>query len=332
MIFFSCVKDKPVVIKENADFFTGESGKVFVLNEGNFGSGNGSVTLYEPVSGAITEDIYYQQNQQIAGDVVQSMEKINGFYFLVVNNSGKIVCLNKGFKIQNVLSGLVSPRYILQTAPDRALVSDLYANKIILINPNNMQIVQQIPFGGWAERMIKYQDKVFITNMKKNYLFVMNIPQYQITDSILIHKGSSSLAIDRYNKLWVLCNGDIMQNIPGGLFKINLQTLQVEWSTIFTSGHPSHLCINVTSDTLMFLHNNGIWRMPVTSSVTPSNEWIHQGNKNFYAMGVNPSSGNIYVADAKDYIQKSDIYIYRPNGSLLGTFKAGIISGNFFFD
>lgn len=330
--FLSCVKDKPVVVNKEASIYTGESGRVFILNEGNFGSGNGSVTLYDPVTGGITEDYFYQQNQQWAGDVVQSMTKVNGMYLLVVNNSGKIYSLNRGFKIMQILGGLTSPRYVISLTPDRALVSDLYAQQLALINPNTMQVVQTIPFPGWCERMVMYMNRVFLTNVKKNYVFVMDASSLSITDSIPVQKGSSSLVLDRYNKLWVLCSGDIMQNIPGALVRINPINHQVEWTANFSSGYPSHLTTNPTADTLYFLHQNGIWRMPVTATALPSGAWIFQGTKNFYALGVHPGSGNLYVSDAKDYIQKSDIYIYKPNGSLVGSFKAGIISGNFFFD
>jgi hypothetical protein len=334
MCFFlvGCVKDKPVIIKENTQIFSGESGKVFVLNEGNFGSGNGSVSLYDPITGGVTEDYFQQQNQQSAGDVVQSMTKLNGLYYLVVNNSGKIFCLNKGFKIQQTLSGLNSPRYIIPLANDKALVSDLYANALTVFNPNTMQIIQQIPLSGWTERMEKYQSKVFITNPKRNYLYVLNIYSLSITDSIPLHKGGNSLLIDRYNKLWVLCSGDIMSAQAGALFKINPDNHQVEWSSLFTSGHPNNLNINPTRDTLYFLHTGGIYRMSVNSTSLPQGAWISSGTKNFYGMRVNPASGNIYVADAKDYIQKSDIYIFKSNGQVIGNFKAGIISGDFCFE
>lgn len=332
IILVGCVKDKPVVIKENTQIYTGESGKVFVLNEGNFGTGNGSVSLYDPISGGVTEDYFHQQNQQNAGDVVQSMTKINGLYYLVVNNSGKIYCLNKDFKIQQTLTGLTSPRYVIPLTNDKALVSDLYANALTVFNPNTMQIIQQIPLSGWTERMEKYQNKVFITNPKRNYLYVLNIQSLSITDSIPLYKGGSSLQLDKFNKLWVLCFGDIMNSKPGALFKINPDNNQVEWSSLFISGHPGHLNINPTRDTLYYLHSGGIYRMPVTATHLPSYVWISSGTKNFYGMRVHPLSGNIYVSDAKDYIQKSDVYIYKPNGMELGKFKAGIISGDFYFE
>jgi len=329
----SCVKDKPIVQNnENpSSVYTGETGRIFVLNEGNFGSGNGSVSLYEPYSGSVTEDYFFKQNNTQAGDVVQSMFKHNGSYFLVVNNSGKIYKLNAGFKITGTLSGLTSPRYLIPLQYNRLMVTDLYSNTLTIFDPDNMQVVQTIAFPGWGERMEKYLNKIFITNMKKNFLYVFDIYSSQITDSIPVAKGSHSLQWDKNGKLWVLCNGDIMQSVPGALYRINPVTHQVEWSASFASGNPHSLCINPTRDTLYYILN-GIYRISINATQLPSSVFIPQGNKNFYALGVHPSSGNLYVSDAKDYLQKSDIYVYRSNGTLLGSFKAGIISGNFFFD
>ncbi|PIZ05881.1 MAG: cell surface protein, partial [Flavobacteriales bacterium CG_4_10_14_0_8_um_filter_32_5] len=47
--------------------------------------------------------------------------------------------------------------------------------------------------------------------------------------------------------------------------------------------------------------------------------------------GINPYSNNIYISDAKDFVQNSSILRYSKNGLLLGSFQAGIISGGFLF-
>ena len=43
----SCVKDKPEPVKEELVSFRNKA-KVYVVNEGNFMSGNASVSLYDP--------------------------------------------------------------------------------------------------------------------------------------------------------------------------------------------------------------------------------------------------------------------------------------------
>jgi hypothetical protein len=46
---------------------------------------------------------------------------------------------------------------------------------------------------------------------------------------------------------------------------------------------------------------------------------------------VNPFNNEVYVSDAKDFVQRSEVYRYRSDASPVGSFKAGIITGGFYF-
>lgn len=71
---------------------------MFVINEGNFGSGNASVSLFDPAKNEVVEDFYKTQNSAALGDVAQSMSRVNDNYYVVVNNSAKILVCDKDFK------------------------------------------------------------------------------------------------------------------------------------------------------------------------------------------------------------------------------------------
>ena len=60
----SCVKDKPQEPIKTAVSINSDT-KVLVVNEGNFGWGVGSISLYDPLSGAVIEDYYKQKNNNI---------------------------------------------------------------------------------------------------------------------------------------------------------------------------------------------------------------------------------------------------------------------------
>ena len=85
MVVCSCVKDKPQdPTKESISINSGNT--VFVINEGPFNSGHGSVSLYDPNSNSVVEDYYYQQNNSYLGNIVQSVTKYNNKYYIVNNN------------------------------------------------------------------------------------------------------------------------------------------------------------------------------------------------------------------------------------------------------
>ena len=50
----------------------------------------------------------------------------------------------------------------------------------------------------------------------------------------------------------------------------------------------------------------------------------------FYGLGIHPQTKEILVADAIDYVQRGK-YVYQANGTLVKTYLAGIIPGDFYF-
>jgi hypothetical protein len=308
--------------------------KVFVTSEGNFGSNNASVSLYETGTGNLVNDIYKSQNNNaILGDVCQSMNKINNKYYLVVNNSGKIVVVNSSdFKLITTITGLQSPRFILPVTFNKAYVTDLYANAISIVDLNTNTKTGSIPCSGWTEQMTLIYNKAFVTNNKTYYTYVINTITDQITDSIYVGKFGGSIVTDKNSKIWILSSGDSPNSIIGKISRFDPVTLQLELSLPFSStDSPSNLCINATKDTMYYL-NTSVYQMPINSPSLPGSAFITSSANTFYGLSVSDKDYNIYVSDAIDYIQKSSIMVYSPNGALKTSFKAGINASNFYFE
>jgi hypothetical protein len=333
IILSACVKDKPKDnIQPQVQLTTAK--KVYIINEGNFGSANASVSLYDLGNDAIVDNIYKVQNSAnpSIGDVAQSLSFINNKFYLVVNNSGKIIVCDNQFKKVTQITNLSSPRYILQVTNQKAYVSDYNGNSVSIIDLNSNTKTGSISCKGWTEKMALIYNKAFITNMNSNYVYVVNTINDLITDSIYVSLNAGSLVIDKNDKLWVLNSGNSINTVSGSLTRINTVTNQIETSFNFPANNfPKNLCINKTKDTLYFI-NKGIYRMPIYASAIPSTEFIPNGNKNFYGLDINPTNSFIYTSDAIDYVQKSNIYVYDPNGNLTKNFKAGINANGFYFE
>jgi hypothetical protein len=331
-LFSACVKDKPENAVQPAVQLS-SARKVYVINEGVFPNNNASVSLYDPGTGQVIEDIYAAQNANAAvGDVAQSLSWANSAYYLVVNNSGKILVCDSRFKKTGQISGLSSPRYLLQVTNQKAYVSDYNANAISIINLNSNLKTGAIPCPGWTERMALIYSKAFVTNIRRNYVYVVNMVTDVITDSIFVGLNSGNIVLDRQDKLWVLSGGDNANAIPARLLKLNPLSLAVESSMTFANtDSPVNLCLNRTKDTLYFL-NKGIYRMAVSESALPVAPLVTGGTKNFYGLGLNPNDYSIYAADALDFNQRSTIYIYDQQGQQKSVFKAGINANGFYFE
>ena len=325
----SCVKDKPQDII-NPIFNVSANNQVFIINEGPFNVGSGSISLYDPFSNKVSEDFYYQQNSSYLGNIVQSMTQINGEYCICINNSGKIIFCDKNFKKTHEISGLVSPRYIQQVSNQKAYVTDLFANAISVINLVNYTKTSIIPCYGKSEKMLQLYNEVYVTNTDKEYVYIINATTNLIIDSVNVGHNCYGLEIDQNDKIWTLSSGK--NNVsPAKLSKINPTNHQIEKALVFTINEtPNYLCLNKTKDTLYFINSN-IYRMGINDNTLPNSFFIQNGNRAFYGLGINPNDYTLYVSDAIDFNQKSSIYVYSSNGNQKNTFKTNICSNSFYF-
>lgn len=314
----------------------------FVVNEGNFNSGNSSVTFVDETTGTIVQDAFNTANSRLLGDVAQSMKVFRGRGYIVVNNSNRVEVVSlDDFKSVKTITGFNSPRYIEIIDSTKAYVTNLHGD-ISVIDLNTLQISGVISTPDWTESMVRYKEFVFVTSIgrfsettveRKAKVFVINTKEDRIVDSILTGKEPTGIVVDKKDKLWVLCTGGWDAVEPPSLIRINPDLQQVEKAFVFTgnSGVPSRLCINPGKDTLYYL-NSGIFRMPVASADLPQQPFITADGKLFYGLGVNPDDGSLWASDAIDYAQNGMVYKYSAStGSMVFSFKAGRIPGSFAF-
>ncbi len=332
LFFTACVKDKPNIVPKETINLSGAK-KVLIVNEGGLNDTKASISLFDPGNNQVVENYYgTQNNSQVLGSIAQSLTYFQSNYYIVVNNSNKVVVCDYQFKKTGQISGLNSPRYFLPLSNQKAYVSDLYANQIHIIDLNTNTKTGSIACPGWTEQMVLLYNKVFVTNYRKDYLYVINATTNVITDSILVGKNAGSLVIDRFDNLWVLSSGESTNAIPAKLSKIDPINHQlIKTYTFQLNESPNSLCLNKGKDSLYYINKN-IFRMRVSDSELPANPFVIAGSKVFYGIGVNPTNYDIYVADAVDYVQKSNIFIYNPSGELKFNFKAGINANGFYFE
>jgi YVTN family beta-propeller protein len=335
ILLFSCKKDElgPQCANCNEEDTQTEVADVLIVNEGNFGWGNGSLSLYKPNTKTIANSVYQQANNNIPlGDVIQSAYQFNNKIYAIANNSSKIEVMDKtNFKSTATISGFNSPRYFLPISNTKAYVSDLYANAIQIVNLTNNTISGSIATGGWTEQLILHQDTVYVCDMTNDNLLIINPNTNQLIDSIKLGVEPNSIVKDANNKLWIMCSGGFQEDNPK-LFKFNPQTRSIEAIFVFTnlSESPNKLTINGNKDKLYFLNDN-VYAMNIHATSLPTTALINNNNNTFYGLGINPLNEDIYVADAIDYIQSGIVFRYDANGSLIHQFNVGIIPGNFLF-
>ena len=331
LLIYACVKDKPTTV-QITEPSKGSQHRVLVVNEGNYGVGNAALSLYNPLDQSVVDDYYHYQNNVGIGDVLQSLIVFKGKYYLVVNNSSKVVICDSNMKKLGQINNLLSPRYLLPIVDGKAYVSDIYANQIHVVDLQNMVKVKRIPCGGWTEKMLLINAEAFVCNLSKKYLYVINVNSDVLIDSIAVAPNAAGLAQDKNGLLWLLCSGDNAKSILPSLYVINPQSHAVIRQLGFSlNDSPSHLCINAGRDSIYYI-NKGIFQLPITSMTLPAIPLIAANNRNFYGLNVGAADNRIYLSDALDYVQKSTCYVYSIKGELLSTFKAGINANAFYIE
>jgi len=259
------------------------------------------------------------------------------------------------FRYVGKITGFTSPRHILFLNSQKAYVSDLYARSISIINPELRKITGHINLANHqsmfnqhpSEQMIRYGDFVFTNAWSyDDKILVIDSRLDQLVDSIRVTKQPNSMAIDKNGKLWVLSDGGYQgsrygQEFPA-LTRINPINRKIERVYVFNDSlaSPNSLVMNPQRDTLYFLYNSragaalthaGLYTMGITDTQLPLVPLVEQQNHLFYSLGVDPSSGKLYLSDAIDFMQRGTVMVFSSGGTLIHQFKAGIIPADFCF-
>lgn len=329
MAITSCRKDRPEPPLDvpNAPVQHG----VYVINEGNFQWANASVSHFDPATGAVVEDLYQPANGEALGDVLQSMTPHGGKAYLVVNNSGKVVVVDPNtFETTGTITGFVSPRHFLPVSASKGYVSDLQSGNISVVDLGANTITATIRCPGWTEAMVHTGDQVFVTNQSRRYVYVIDTSTDALVDSIPVSRGGNSMVQDANGRIWLACTGG-GGTVPA-IHRIHPETRTVEVTFALATGvdSPWRLVINAEGTVIYYL-NNGVYRMDITMDVLPTTPFISGEGRNFYGVGVDPATSEVYVADALDYTQRGLVLRFTSTGDARGNFHAGRIPSGFVF-
>ncbi len=174
-----------------------------------------------------------------------------------------------------------------------------------------------------------------------NKVYKIDATTSQVTQSIQASGyAPHAVLVDKEQMLWVL-SGNVPKGKPAFLTRIDPSTGNTLKTYTFPSKtDPIKPIFNYTKDTLYFIevqydgtvNNNGIYRMAIYDATLPVQPFIKAAQyQYFWALGIDPATGNIYIGDPKGFTQKGTVSVYQPNGTQLKTFDVGLGPGQFYF-
>ncbi len=330
---------------------------LYILNEGNMGSNRASLDYFDYTTGIFTKNIYEKANPNVVGslgDVGNDVQIYGSKMYAVINVSNYIEVMDA--KTARHIGEIRIPNcryivfdkgyaYVSSYAGPVSIDPNAPPGYIAKIDTTNLQIV--------GKEVVGYQpDEMTVTN---NKLYIANsggyrVPNYDTTVSVIdlnIFKEIKKINVainlwrvrkDKNNKLWVTSRGDYTPQNPPKIYLLNPDTDTVE----------KELNVPVSDmdfiDNKMYYYGYAWTSQGATSSYgiididtqeVISNQFIKNGAEaNItipYAIKINPVNGDIFVADAKDYVSPGKLFCFDKNGNLKWNATTGDIPGHMTF-
>ena len=296
-----------------------------VINEGNFGNGNSSLSYLDWSSSTITNNVYSTINNETLGDIFQSIQRIENQYYFVVNNSQKIIVTDTSFHKVTTIDGFTSPRHIAEVNDNKAYITDLFSNEISILDLTTNQITGSISVAGWTEEMMKIENQIWVEDITNSKLLAINPETDIIENEIQLSAGLSNMIQANDNTIWVMCDGGYTEPILPKLYHINPSNHSIVHTFTFgeTEAQPRFLTYN-SNDDVLYYFQGGIRRMSTTDENLPSSIFIPTNLELIYGLDYDPDNQLLLITDARDYISLGELIVYTDDGTWVNTFDTGV--------
>lgn len=351
LLFVSCSNDDNIV-----DDTPGTIGEytygLFVLNEGNIFAGNSEISFIDDMLTGVSNKIYGAANDgEALGDTAQSIAFYEDYAFVVVNNSHKIVVVNRhDFTLVDVIEeGIDNPRYMTVVNGKGYVTNwgdpnDNTDDYVAVVNLETLEVEYSIIVDFGPERLVSKDHQVYVAHIggygHNNKLSVIDVTTNSVTKEIEVGDDPNSLQLVE-NSLWVLSGGKPEYAVDGPtdgkLVQIDLGSLSVTKEFDFVGFSPSHLEYDdgklyytiSEEDWVNFETESNIYAMEPNSDSLPT-ESVFFTDKSFYGAAI--KNGLYFGGDAKDYSSNGSVFIYDlTTGEELKEFKVGTNPSGFFF-
>lgn len=319
VVLVSCKKDDETV----APVSTAAPGQ-YILSEGSFGGNNTKLGFYNSNTSSFTGDFFGQQNPSSGGlgDTGNDMIIYGGKLYIVMNISENVTVLDAetGKLIKKISFTGKQPRFAA-SARGKVYVTG-WNNTVSVIDTSALNIVNTIPVGANPEGIAA----------SANYLYVANSgglnPVQDSTVSLIDLSTETEIRKIKVgrnpNKIEITSAGNVIVTAYGNFSTIPASVSVIDGSSNLVSSNlgPAYQYSHVRIyNNIAYFYNNygGAGTAKVFNTATNSvirNEFITDGTVIGvpYGINVNPANGDVYIADAVDYVSPGKIVCFNSAG------------------
>ncbi len=334
VLLAGCVQDPASV---NQDLPVPSAKGVYVVNEGDWGRGNATLTYYDLETFQAYTDVFSAVNGRPLGDVGNEIVTREGKGYIVVNNSDRIEIIDLAtYRSEGTISlpAGSSPRQIAFAGDSLLLVTALYDNSVLLFGLTGGQMLGRIPVGANPEGIVVTNGKAYVANSgvgSGNTMSVISLATRTVTATVTVGDNPSGVALSGDGKVFVVCGGfyndysNPNDDTPATVAVVNPQSDAVI-ARLQIGGHAS--AIAISADGQGYVPTTDRVVMIDTRSRTVTGTFL---TGSFYGIGVEQVSGDVYLTDPKNYVLPGEVLVYAANGQFRTRFPAGVIPGSIAF-
>ena len=333
VVLTSCHKDKKMA--PAAQKLSG----VYILNQGNYGKANSSLTFYNFDTKALTADIFSSVNNQPLDSLANDLKIYGSKMYITVDKTGVVNVLDpktaKLIKQIPFKTGNISrePRSIA-FYKGNALVT-LYDGNVAVIDTATYAVNKYIPVGRNPEQLAVSNNKLYVANSggldfgnPDKTVSVIDLTTLTETKKITVGDDPYAISVDSYGDVFVNYYG-IFGVTNAGLTIIDSNTDAVKSTADFDGGP-----FSINGDNAYYLGSDGKVKVyNVKTQAITNTSFITDGTTftAAYAVAVYPLTGEIFVTDAKNFSSGGLIYAFDKTGKAEYSVATGINPGSIVF-
>lgn len=338
--------------------FTSVSG-FYLLNEGNMGSNKASLDYYDYGTATYFRDIYASANPDVPkelGDVGNHLGIYGSRLWAVINCSNKVEVMRASDARRIGQVNIPNCRYIVfdggyayvtsyagpvQIGPEHAQLG-----YVARIDTATLQETGRVIVGYQPDAMAIADGKLYVANsggyMVPNYentLSVIDLNTFHETERVEVAINLHRVVCDRYGQLWITSRGDYYGTEP------SLTCYDTRKRRI-TARLPLGVSdYSLCGDSLYYVSTQWSYEtmrneveygiVDVNRREKVSDGFITDGTESRiklpYGVAVNPVSRDIFVTDARNYVNPGWLHCYSPEGVLRWSVRTGDIPAHIVF-
>lgn len=300
---------------------------VYVANQGNFGDGNGSVSLYNPNTENVTSNAIAGLNS-----IVQSIALRNDRLYVIANSGGRVDVFDpEDQSQQGQLTGLSGPRYLAFADNETAFLTDQSfsgspAVKVLDVSDPSPEVATTIDVPGTPEGLTMTDDRVYATLggfSDTTLVAVLDTDERSLTETIDVGCAPRYAVSDRQNDIFVLCSDEAEAVVLDGATGNELDRLSLpNPSSTLGPGQPAYFAA-AAEELYVVVSQDRLTRINTATNEVSSTIGPLDGAP-IGAVGYDAVRQELYVGHVPSFTERGTVTIHARNGNQTGSFQAGI--------